>query len=455
MFSALARHAIAGKVAYTAACAAAAVILVVSGEAHGIVSAANQIGKGFAIAGAPSTGAMNILVMGLESRTQFDGAELDHHLQVVLNSGSNGSQDTDTLILIHIYAGGRKAYGYSIPRDDLVTYPHTWDGQREGKIDGAYAYAYYQYVSDNIGKEGSGALYQGANVAGQQATIETVQAVTGVRVSNFVDLNLVGFYYLAQAFGGLEVCIKPAPASAEASNDMPAGANLTDIDRNAGTDNSGFNAYQDGYNKAKGGAQYLHLDPAQSLAFIRSRDTLPGVDLGRTERQQASIDYVVYELKHEGMFSDLGKLNSLLGVADQWVQTDPAFKLLDFATEMQALNGQNITFATLPYTTENGVTVPGYPSPQDINIINIPQIKKLVQSAFYPESPTAHPSASGGTAGSGAAATSGTQSAGAKVIEARAAGSSPAASPSASTSGGTSGTISVGPDARYGIPCVY
>jgi hypothetical protein len=49
-------------------------------------------------------------------------------------------------------------------------------------------------------------------------------------------VNLAGFYYLAAAFGGIEVCIQPAPASAEPSG-MKAGTNLTDADPLTGTDN--------------------------------------------------------------------------------------------------------------------------------------------------------------------------------------------------------------------------
>ena len=39
----------------------------------------------------------------------------------------------------------------------------------------------------------------------------------------------------------------------------------------------------------------------------------------------------------------------------------------------------------LPFTTENNVTVPGYPTPQDVNIIDVPAIQQLVQSAFDPQ----------------------------------------------------------------------
>jgi LCP family protein required for cell wall assembly len=390
---------IAGKVLYGAVCLFAAVLLVVAGYAHKVVGQVNATGQGIMIQGSASvTGAMNILVMGLESRTDFQGRTLPNSLLTAMHAGSAsavsagqvGSQDTNTLILIHVFAGGKKAVGFSIPRDDLVTYPQAYDGQTEGKIDGAYAYAYVQYVSQNIGKEGNDDLYLHANQAGQAATIATVSAVTGQKIDHFVEVNLAGFYQLAAAFNGIEVCIQPYPGN--------NGLNLTDYDPFTGTDNSGFNAYKDGYNKKKGGPQYLHLGAAQSLAFVRSRDTLPGTDLGRTKRQQAVIDYVIYELKHEGVFGDLAKLNSLLGTADQYLITDARFNLLDFATNMRALNGQDLSFTTLPFTPENNVPVPGYPSPQDVNIVDVPAIQKLVAGAFDPQ-PTPEPARAKAAAG--------------------------------------------------------
>jgi anionic cell wall polymer biosynthesis LytR-Cps2A-Psr (LCP) family protein len=410
---------IAGKVLYGAFCLLGAVLLVVSGYAHKVVNQTNELEKqGIAISGSgstfsgPNVPAMNILVMGLESRTDYHGQTLPNSLLTAMHAGSAaavdagtlGSQDTNTLILIHIFAGGKKAVGFSISRDDLVTYPQAYDGQTEGKIDGAYAYAYVQSLDATVDSSmSSDQRYLEANRAGQAATIATVQAVTGQHIDHFIEVNLAGFYYLAQAFGGIEVCILPAPAQ----GGLPAGANLTDKDPLTGTDNSGFNAYLDGYNAKKGGAQYLHLSAPQALAFVRSRDTLPGVDLGRTKRQQATIDYVIYELKHEGVFTDIGKLNSLLSTASTYLVTDSTFNLLDFPTEMRALSGQNLSFETLPYTPENDVDVPGYSSPQDVNIVNIPAIQKLVQDTFDPPSApapagakTATPTAGASTAAS-------------------------------------------------------
>ena len=253
----------------------------------------------------------------------------------------------------------------------------------------------------------------------------------------------------------------------------------------------------------------MNLGAAQSLAFVRSRDTLPGVDLGRTKRQQAVLDYLIYELKHEGVFTVTGKLDSLLSSASQYLITDSTFNLLDFATDMRGLSGSNVSFQTLPFTPENNVSVPGYPTLQDVNIIDVPVIQQLVQSTFFPgpvgpASGAATPSASAtlGTGAStaaqqiaiqfGTAATAlstlspghvevligstviqvpagiappgsppsaSTQSIGAQVIGAGGAASpsaTPTPSSTASTDGsGTGGAVTVAPNAPYGIPCVY
>jgi len=385
-----------GKVGYAVACVAAAVILVVAGNASRTVGLIHSLGQGAALGSSPSAGAMNILVMGLESRTNFQGQNLSVQELTETHSGKEsqvaagleGSQDTDTLILIHIFQGGQKAAGYSIPRDDVVNYPYalavpTASGSvtvTEGKIDAAYAYAYQaslgQTVNSGMGQQ---QRYLEANQAGQLFEVQTVESVTGVHVDHFIESNIIGFFELSQQFGGLEVCIQPAPAQAG----LPAGANLTDHDPLTGSDNSGFNAYEDGYNAKKGGKQYLHLAADQSLAYVRSRDTLPGVDIGRTARQQAAIAYILWKLKSDGVLSDVSQIDTLLSNAKGWLMYDSDWNLLDFAQDMDALSGTGLHFTTLPELSLNGVTIPDYGSSQSANYIDVPQIQQQVNQTFY------------------------------------------------------------------------
>ena len=184
MFSARVVRLIAGKVGYTVSCFLAAVLLVVAGYAHKAVADLSAVGGGITIGGSSSVGAMNILVMGLESRTDFQGQCLSSGLLTAMHAGNVascedqtvGSQDTDTLILVHIFAGGQKAVGFSIPRDDLVTYPKAYyDGITTGKIDQAYYFAYVTSLNSTYGSSMSSTeRYLKANQAGQAAEIATV-----------------------------------------------------------------------------------------------------------------------------------------------------------------------------------------------------------------------------------------------------------------------------------------
>jgi LCP family protein required for cell wall assembly len=371
---------IAGKVAYAVACAGAAVVLVVSGYAHQVVGLTKSLGGGVSIGNSSSVGAMNVLLMGLESRTDFYGNTLSGGLLAAMHAGSVngvenegvGGQATNTLILIHIFAGGQKAVGFSIPRDDYVTYPQAYDGQSAGKIDQAYGLAYAQSLSATVNNTSLShdQRYDQANQAGQAATVATVESVTGQTVNHFAEVNLAGFYYLAGAFGGIEACIKPSPGY----------TNLTDA-------NSGFNAVLDGYSKKKGGSQYLHLSAPQALAFVRERDNLPNGDLDRTHRQQAVLDYVIWKLEHDGALTSVGEVTSLLTTAEKYLITDPAWNLLDFATDMNALSGKNLKFYTAPiqgFTTIGG---------EDVNQVDIPTIQAAIKAKFDPP-PAVKPSGS-------------------------------------------------------------
>jgi LCP family protein required for cell wall assembly len=354
-----------GRAGYLLACMGAALVLVVSGLSSFVVGDVSGIGASQAIISGPSVGAQNILLMGLESRRDWNGNILPASILARLHAGSAqavangaGGNDTNTLILIHIFAGGTKAVGFSIPRDDWVNFAGTAGPQQQGKIDQAYGVSmFYQQQKlraqyPNMSQDRLAFL---GNEAGRRAAVATVEKLTGVRVDHFAEVNLDGFYELAKVFGGVGVCLN------HAVRDVNSGANFH--------------------------AGFQHLDAAQALAFVRQRDGLPNGDLDRTHRQQAFLDSVMHQLRTEGVLADLAKTQALLSVARRYVITDAGWNLLDFATQMRGLTGGNLVFHTLPI--QGYATISG----QAANVVNPATIKAIVHAGFYPKPSPHHQSA--------------------------------------------------------------
>jgi LCP family protein required for cell wall assembly len=358
---------VAGKAGYVLSCIAASLVLAISGFSYFVVKDVSAIGGSHAIVSGPSIGAQNILLMGLESRTDWNGNILPDDVLKALHAGTAaeiaagmGGNATNTLILIHIFANGGKAVGFSIPRDDWVTFPTAYDGQTQGKIDQAYGFALAaeenQAKAQNPNISQDQLAFEG-NEAGRAAEVATVEQLTGVHIDHFAELNLDGFYELAKVVGGVEVCLlHPVPYDSY----------------------SGFSASRAGYQ---------HLNAKKALAFVRQRHGLTNGDFDRTKRQQAVIDSVTKELRGAGVLGDLTRLTSLLSVAKQYLITDAGWNLLDFISQMRGLSLGNVKFQTLPEVAP--ITIDG----QDANEINVVQIQQLVQETFYP-APRASTSAS-------------------------------------------------------------
>jgi LCP family protein required for cell wall assembly len=402
---------VAGRLGYALSCAVAAVVLLISGVSYFAVRDVSSIGSSHAIASGPSIGAQNILLMGLESRRDWNGNILPPGILSALHAGSAqavangvGGNDTNTLILIHIPAGGKKAIGFSIPRDDWVNFAGTVGPQQVGKIDQAYGVSvYYEEAklrTQNPGMSQDQLAFLG-NEAGRTAAVATVEKLTGVHVDHFAEVNLDGFYELAKVLGGVEVCLNHPVHDANSGADFRAG--------------------------------YQHLDARQALAFVRQRDGLLNGDLDRTHRQQAFLDSVMHQLRVEGVLSDLTKMQSLLSVAQQYLITDAGWNLLDFATQMRDLTSGNLVFRTLP--------IQGYAKidGQDVNVVSPAGIQTIVHAAFYPKPAPSH---------------------GRPVAAASARSQSPSASPTPSKSATPSAGIPTpapqggAVSAENGIPCV-
>ncbi|CAB4675153.1 MAG: LytR family transcriptional regulator [Actinobacteria bacterium] len=301
-------------------------------------------------------GDTNILLLGLDSRRDNDGNPIPKEISKLLHVGpaSIGGYNTNTMILIHLPAGGKKAVAISIPRDDYVSVP----GYGMKKIKEAYGYA--KYAEDSkLYKEGiqQPAREHLARDAGRAAAIATVSQFLDVPIDHFAEVNLIGFYDLANALGGIQVCLNKAVNDSKYSGAIfPAGLQT--------------------------------ITGADALKFVRQRHGLPNGDLDRTHRQQAFIAGVITKFRTQGIFSDIGKITGLLNVAKKDVVIDSGFDVLGFLPQAKALTGGNIKFHTLPiegYVMRNG---------QSVNLVDEIKIREFVKELFNPEpkDPSAVPS---------------------------------------------------------------
>ncbi|WP_433855636.1 LCP family protein [Streptomyces kronopolitis] len=355
-----------------------ALVLVVAGFGGWYVyhDVFGRMGSSRALDGAARStdGATNILLMGLDSRKDQNGEDLPPAVLDKLHAGSSeiGGYNTNTLILLHVPAGGGRATAFSIPRDDLVDIP----GFPRDKIKKAYglAKAHHENVLAGRGGADHRALEQAGREAGRRAAITTVSQFLGVPVDHFAEVNLAGFYHLADSLGGVPVCLKHPVEDRYSGADFPAGRRT--------------------------------LDGAQSLAFVRQRHGLPRGDLDRTRRQQAFLASALHKLDSAETFTDPARLLRLLDAAKQDVVIDQGWDLPGFLRQAKNLSGGDVEFSTLPITgfaKHHG---------EDVNLVDPATIRRLVRERIGPgtdgKGPDEGPDkGAGGSAGPPAAGRSG------------------------------------------------
>lgn len=301
-----------------------------------------------------SGGAMNILLIGLDSRKDQDGNELSDEVLDKLHAGDSesGGYNTNTLILVHIGADDR-VVAFSIPRDDYVAVSGI-KGYNHIKIKEAYGLTKFQTEQQLVdeGISDRATLERDGREAGRKATIRAVRNLTGQPIDYFAEVNLASFYHLADSLGGVEVCLLHPVHDDYSGADFPAGRQ--------------------------------RLDAAQALAFVRQRHGLENGDLDRTHRQQAFLLSVMHELQQSGSFTDLDKFKRLMAVAREDIVLSEGWGEDQFR-RMAALAGGDVEFRTLPvvrYDNVNG---------QDVNIVDPAKIRAEIARAIGGDSATTTP----------------------------------------------------------------
>src|SRR6202012_5272814 len=150
-------------------------------------------------------GAIDILLVGLDSRTDAHGNPLSPQELADLKAGDETATNTDTIILVRIPDNGKSATAISIPRDTYVSAP----GLGKTKINGVYGQTKEEKRVSLVesGVAPAEAEAQGTE-AGRDAVIKTVADLTGVTVDHYAEIGLLGFSLITDALGGVNVCLK-------------------------------------------------------------------------------------------------------------------------------------------------------------------------------------------------------------------------------------------------------
>jgi LCP family protein required for cell wall assembly len=254
--------------------------------------------------------AENILVIGSDTRNRQGGG---------YGKGLVTDQ-SDTLMVVHIPADRQWAEVMSIPRDSWVNIPSCvmGDGQRSAptqyKINEAFAI---------------GNLDGNRTALGVACTIRTVEQDTGIYIDHFVVVNFEGFKDMVAALNGVPEC-NPAAINDPLSHlRLPAGHHM--------------------------------LTPTQALGYVRARYTLGnGSDLERIGRQQAFMSSLIGRVKSE-LLNPLA-IYRFLDAATRSLTIDSQLGgitgLYDLGQSLRDLPSDKIAFFTLP-NFPRGEVVPG------------------------------------------------------------------------------------------------
>ncbi|WP_371539585.1 LCP family protein [Streptomyces sp. NBC_00466] len=239
-------------------------------------------------------GAMNILLLGSDSRAGTNGA---------YGKGISGAR-SDTTMVLHVDKSHKKASVVSIPRDTMMERP-ACPKPHGGTVPGAHQAMFNESYE----------------VGGPGCTVKTVEKMSGVRMDHYVEVDFNGFKKLIDQLGGVNITTSQA------------------IDDN------------DSHLKLSAGKHTLKGE--QALGLVRTRHGVgDGSDLGRIQLQQAFIKALTEKVDNIGLLGNPAKLYDLADTATRTVSADSglasANKLLGLAKDLKGISPKNMNMVTMP-----------------------------------------------------------------------------------------------------------
>ena len=275
-----------------------------------------------------NTDAMNVLVIGSDSRSGRNGA-------IGGRAGISG-QRSDTIMIMHLSPGHRDAVVLSLPRDSVV--PVLACSPEPGFAGQQAQPGQIEQLNATFAFGGPGCLWK------------TVEQTTGIHIDHFISLNFTGFEKVINDVGGVSVCLPWAIHDPKSRLHLSRGVH--------------------------------HIWGTEALAFWRVRYIGEGSDLQRIRRDQYLMASLVQGVMHSHLLSSPARIYSVVTDAARAMTTDDTLDLSTMVNIVDSLRG--LSAGSVQFIEAPAVAYPGnpdwvqWPQPQARRLFNAIERDKAV-----------------------------------------------------------------------------
>ena len=243
-------------------------------------------------------GGFNVLVVGVDNSLTQSAAY-----------GDRTGTLNDVNILLHVSADHKSAVVVSIPRDLVVSQPACTDPVT-GKVSKAVTST---AVNASFGRGGLGCV------------VSTVSALTGLAIPYAGLISFEGTVAMADAVGGVPICLNDAIKDPYTGLDLPAGTSVV-----SGT---------------------------AALSYLRSRHGVgDGSDLSRISSQQAYMSSLMRVMKSSSTLTDVSKLSALATAAGTNLMLSTSLAniptMVSMALALKDIDLNQLVFVQYPSATD-------------------------------------------------------------------------------------------------------
>ncbi|WP_059007258.1 LCP family protein [Streptomyces specialis] len=292
---------------------------------------------------------LNILLLGSDSRDGEENQELGGASDL-----AGGPVRADVQMLLHASADRSNITLISIPRDTQVPIPECTDPDT-GEVYPA---------------EAAASINTALSHGGPGCVVATWWELTEIPISHFMMVDFAGVVDMADAVGGVPVCVEDNIYDSKSGLRLEAGETV--------------------------------IEGEQALQWLRTRKAFgDGSDIGRTHAQQMYLSNMVEELQNSASLTDPGELMDLAEAATNALTVDEGLgtvqKLYDLGTDLRSVPNDRINMVTLPWLPD--------PANPDVTIIPDPvaseELFELVRDDIPLDDQDARPADDGSDDGAG------------------------------------------------------